>query len=126
MVILLVEDNQFNRDMLARRLKRAGFTLATATNGLEALIAVDQHQPDLIVMDMEMPELDGWDTTAYLKSLPITRHIPIIALTGHASEDACQRCFKAGCDAFMTKPCDFAMLLSTIAALVPHKGLPPP
>ena len=101
--ILLVEDNEMNRDMLSRRLERKGYTVAIAVDGLQGVEMATADPPALILMDMSLPVLDGWEATRRLKADERTKHIPVVALTGHAlsqSEGA-----KIGCDAFVIKPC---------------------
>ncbi len=111
--ILLVEDNEMNRDMLSRRLQRKGFEVITAVNGQEAIDATKAISPDLILMDMEIPIIDGWAATREIKAT-ISATIPIIALTAHVLADDREKAMAAGCNAYATKPVDFASLLSTI------------
>ncbi|HVW84255.1 MAG TPA: response regulator, partial [Bryobacteraceae bacterium] len=106
--ILLVEDNEFNRDMLSRRLQRKGFTVSIAEDGARGVELVRSGHPDLVLMDMDLPVMDGWEATRRLKSDPATRAIPIIALTAHAMQSDCERAWQAGCDDFATKPIEFA------------------
>ena len=116
--ILLVEDNELNRDMLSRRLLRQGFEVAVAADGREGVDMARSTPPDLILMDMSLPILSGWDAARQLKSEEATRSIPIIALTAHAmsgDEDAARQ---AGCDDFDTKPIELPRLLGKIRALV--------
>ena len=112
--VLLVEDNDINRDMLTRRLTRAGFTVMTATDGASALDAMREHQPGLVLMDMTLPVLSGWEATEKAKSDPSVAAIPIIALTAHAMAADRERAMKAGCSDYETKPIDFPALLSKI------------
>jgi CheY-like chemotaxis protein len=112
--ILLVEDNDMNRDMLSRRLSRVGFKIIVAVNGLEALEQTMEENPDLILMDMSLPELDGWETTRRLKGDKSTQHIPIIALTAHALKSDRQGALEAGCNDFDIKPIDFPRLMEKI------------
>jgi len=112
--ILLVEDNEFNRDMLSRRLQRRGFEVAIAEDGEQGIAAAQQGNPDLILMDMDLPVVDGWEATRRLKSDSATRSVPIIALTAHAMQSDCDRAYRAGCDDFATKPIEFAILLDKI------------
>lgn len=112
--ILLVEDNELNRDMLTRRLRRAGFSVVTAVNGQEGVSNARQQQPDLILMDMSLPVLDGWEASRRLKGDDATQAIPIIALTAHAMTGDRQQALQAGCDDYDTKPIDFRRLLSKI------------
>jgi CheY-like chemotaxis protein len=115
--ILLVEDNELNRDMLSRRLSRHGHTVVMATDGQQALDLAHRERPDVVLMDMGLPVLDGWEATRRLRADPAIRHLPIIALTAHAMDGDRARVLAAGCDDFATKPVDFARLLGLIAAL---------
>lgn len=116
--ILLVEDNEINREMLSRRLVRRGFELTIAINGLEAIDQATTQQPDIILMDMSLPILDGWEAARQLKAMPETQHIPVIALTAHAMAGDREKCFAAGCDEYDIKPVDLPRLLSKIEALL--------
>jgi len=116
--ILLVEDNERNRDMLSRRLQRKGYTVACAVDGAQGVAQARSTRPDLILMDMSLPVLDGWEATRQLKADPATRHIPIVALTAHAMASDEQQALEAGCDDFDTKPVDLARLLGKINALL--------
>jgi CheY-like chemotaxis protein len=116
--ILLVEDNEMNRDMLSRRLGRRGFAVSIATDGLQGLTATREWSPDLILMDLSLPGIDGWEATRRLKADPMTRSIPIIALTAHAMAGDRERAFDAGCDDYDMKPIDFARLLTKIEAIL--------
>lgn len=120
--ILLVEDNEMNRDMLERQLVRNGYEVTTAINGLDALLYVREDQPDLILMDLTLPIIDGLGATRRLKSNPSTRYIPIIILTAHALNSDRENALNAGCDDFDTKPMDFKRLLVKIEALLPEIG----
>ena len=115
--ILLVEDNPENRDMLTRRLIRRGHTVSSAMNGEEALAAVQADRPELVLMDLSLPVMDGWEATRRLKADPATRAIPVIALTAHAMAGDRQRAIEAGADDYDTKPVDLERLLGKIAAL---------
>lgn len=119
MKILLVEDNEMNRDMLSRRLIRRGHDIVFAEDGAKAVQMALSAQPQLILMDMGLPVLDGWEATARIKAHPETRTIPIIALTAHAMAPDRARALEAGCDDFDTKPVDIQRLLGKIDALVP-------
>jgi len=112
--ILLVEDNELNRDMLSRRLKRRDYDVEMAVDGQEGVDLTRSLMPDLVLMDMSLPIIDGWTATGILKSDATTRHIPIIALTAHAMEGERQKCLDAGCDDFDTKPIEFKRLLEKI------------
>jgi CheY-like chemotaxis protein len=114
--LLLVEDNEMNRDMLSRRLERKGYTLVIAVDGQEGLEKARAEAPDLILMDMSLPVLDGWEATRQLKAAPETKAIPIIALTAHAMASDEQKAREAGCDDFDTKPIELPRLLDKIAA----------
>ncbi len=112
--VLLVEDNDINRDMLTRRLTRAGLTVITAADGISALWMMREHQPGVVLMDMTLPILDGWEATQKAKKDPIIADIPIIALTAHAMAADEERAINAGCSEYETKPIDFPALLAKI------------
>jgi CheY-like chemotaxis protein len=116
--ILLVEDNEMNRDMLSRRLERKGFQVVFATDGVEGVGMAGTEQPDLILMDMNMPVLDGWEASRRIKTNPLTTAIPIIALTAHAMAGDREKTLAAGCDDYDTKPVEFQRLLEKITALL--------
>ena len=116
--LLLVEDNEMNRDMLTRRLQRKGYEILAAEDGQAGIEAAQTQAPDLILMDMSLPVLDGWEATRRLKAAEATRHIPIIALTAHALESDRQQALAAGCDAFETKPVELPSLLEKIGQLL--------
>lgn len=118
MKILLVEDNEDNRDMLARRLLRRGFEVVTAVDGLQGIALAASEAPDAILMDMSLPELDGWEASRRLKDAPATRETPIIALTAHAISGDRERALAAGCDEYETKPIDLVRLIGKIETLV--------
>ncbi len=120
--ILLVEDNEMNRDMLTRRLERRGFETLVAVDGEEGLRLARTGQPDLILMDMSLPALDGWEATKRLKNAPDTAHIPIVALTAHAMSGDRERALAAGCDDYDTKPVEFPRLMEKIDALLTATG----
>jgi two-component system cell cycle response regulator DivK len=115
-MILLVEDNEMNRDMLSRRLTRKGFRVITAEDGKQGVDLAMQERPDLILMDMSLPVLDGWGATRMLKSSPETKDIPVIALTAHAMAGDEEEAYQAGCDDFDTKPVVIDRLLGKIQA----------
>jgi two-component system cell cycle response regulator DivK len=117
MKILLVEDNEMNRDMLSRRLSRIGHTVAVAVDGQQAIEAAVSQKPDVILMDMSLPVLDGWEATRRLKAAAETKAIPVIALTAHAMPGDQERALEAGCDDYDTKPIEFARLLEKIDRL---------
>jgi CheY-like chemotaxis protein len=116
--ILLVEDNEMNRDMLTRRLEKRGYTIAIAVDGGAGVALAKSELPDLILMDMSLPVLDGWDATKQVKADPATKGIPIIALTAHAMEGDRQKALAAGCDDFDTKPVELNRLLLKIEELL--------
>ena len=116
--ILLVEDNEMNRDMLARRLARKGFEVAVAADGEEGVAMARADVPDLILMDMSLPVLDGWEATRRLKADKATMATPVIALTAHAMAGDKERALEAGCDDYDTKPIDLPGLLTKIEALL--------
>jgi two-component system cell cycle response regulator DivK len=116
--ILLVEDNEMNRDMLSRRLERKGFRVLAAHDGGQGYAMAKSDAPDLILMDMSLPVMNGWDLTRLLKSEAATRHIPIIALTAHALATDRAKAFEAGCDDYDTKPVDFGRLQGKISSLL--------
>jgi CheY-like chemotaxis protein len=116
--LLLVEDNELNRDMLARRLEKRGYKLVIATDGLMGIDLARKEIPDLILMDMSLPGLDGWQASRQLKSDNATAHIPIIALTAHAMAEDREKAMAAGCDEYETKPVDLTSLLGKVEALL--------
>ena len=122
--ILLVEDNEMNRDMLSRRLERKGHSVSIAVDGAGGLDKARSDTPDLILMDMSLPGINGWEATRRLKADATTRHIPIIALTAHAMVSDEQMAREAGCDDFDTKPIDLPRLLDKIQALLEPKPGP--
>lgn len=121
--ILLVEDNQMNRDMLSRRLRRKGFEVLLATDGQEGITLARSGAPDLILMDMSLPTMDGWTAARLLKSDTDTRNIPIIALTAHAMRGDRDKALDAGCDEYETKPVNLARLLGKIESLTKTPSL---
>ena len=125
--ILLVEDNEMNRDMLSRRLQRLGYDVSIACDGLEGLAMARQAPADLILMDMSLPGMDGWEVTRHLKAEAATRSVPVIALTAHAMVTDREQAMAAGCDDYDTKPVELARLLTKIEALLsrPVDGLDP-
>jgi two-component system cell cycle response regulator DivK len=123
--ILVVEDNELNRDMLTRRLARKGFETIAAVDGQQGLELAHSAQPDLILMDMSLPVLDGWEATRQIKADPATRSIPVIALTAHAMAGDRQRALDAGCDDYDTKPVEFTSLIAKIEAMLAKPSLRP-
>jgi CheY-like chemotaxis protein len=116
--ILLVEDNELNRDMLSRRLIRSGHQVGFALDGQQAIAMARAEQPDIVLMDMGLPVLDGWQVTRRLRADPETAHLRIIALTSHAMSGDREQALAAGCDDYDTKPIDLPRLLGKIAALL--------
>jgi CheY-like chemotaxis protein len=116
--ILLVEDNEMNRDMLSRRLAKRGYEVVIAVEGEQGVALAHSSSPDLVLMDMSLPVLDGWEATRRLKGDPATRDIPIIALTAHAMAGDREKASAAGCDDFDTKPVELPRLLSKIEGLL--------
>ena len=116
--ILLVEDNEMNRDMLSRRLTRNGFDIVIAVNGQQGVELASSETPDLILMDMSLPVLDGWEATRQLKANGATAKIPVIALTAHAMVQDKEKALAAGCDDFDTKPVELPRLLEKINSLL--------
>jgi CheY-like chemotaxis protein len=116
--ILLVEDNELNRDMLSRRLARKGYEVVLAGDGAEGVAAATAGRPDLVLMDMSLPVLDGWEATRLLKAAPETRPIPVIALTAHAMSSDREKALEAGCDDYDTKPVELPRLLGKIERLL--------
>jgi CheY-like chemotaxis protein len=121
--ILLVEDNELNRDMLSRRLIRRGYSVITAHDGEQGYAMGRSESPDLILMDVGLPKMDGWQVTRLLKSSFETRHIPIIALTAHALLTDREKAREVGCDDYDTKPVEFERLLQKIESLLVVKGV---
>jgi len=116
--ILVVEDNEMNRDMLTRRLQKRGYEVGTAADGEEALTMASSECPDLILMDLSLPLVDGWEVTRRIKQTPEIAAIPIIAITAHAMRGDREKALEAGCDDYETKPIDFHRLLGKIKALL--------
>lgn len=117
--ILIVEDNELNRDMLSRRLALRGFAISIAVDGVQAVDKARAETPDLILMDISLPEIDGWEATRRIKADPATRAIPVIVLTAHAMAGDRERSLDAGCDDFDTKPVEMERLLGKINDLLP-------
>src|SRR5687768_14964011 len=116
--ILLVEDNEMNRDMLSRRLERKGYQVVLAVDGQAGVEMALSEAPDLVLMDMSLPVLDGWEATRRIKAQPGTRHIPVIALTAHAMSSDREKALEAGCDEYDTKPIELPRLLGKMEALL--------
>src|SRR5213595_2450636 len=123
--IMVVEDNEENRDALQRRLQRRGFEVVLAENGVVAVERAKSDLPDLILMDMNMPELDGWEATRQIKAAESTRDMPVIALTAHAMSKERDRALQAGCADYHTKPVDLHKLLSQIEAILQGRAAQP-
>lgn len=122
--ILLVEDNEMNRDMLSRRLQKRGFDVVVALDGEQGVEAARSEAPALILMDMSLPGVDGWEATRRIKAGPATRGIPVIALTAHAMAGDRDKALEAGCDDFDTKPIELGRLLAKIEALLGRSAAP--
>ena len=122
--ILLVEDNELNRDMLSRRLQRKGYDVMIAMDGEAGVTMAASERPDLILMDMSLPVLDGWEATRRLKGMQETAAIPVIALTAHVMAGDRDKAFEAGCDDFDAKPIDFERLLGKMQALLKKQEKP--
>jgi two-component system, cell cycle response regulator DivK len=120
--ILLVEDNEMNRDMLSRRLVRNGYEVCLAMDGQQGADMALSERPDLILMDMSLPVIDGWEATRRIKANDATRRIPVIALTAHAMAGDREKAMEVGCDDYDTKPVELARLLGKIAALLAPKA----
>jgi two-component system cell cycle response regulator DivK len=121
--ILLVEDNEMNRDMLRRRLERRGFDVVLASDGREGILAAKIQSPDLILMDLSLPEIDGWEATRILKATPDVAEIPVLVVTAHATVSDRERALEAGCDDFETKPVIFDHLLKKMEHLLDRKAV---
>lgn len=115
--ILIVEDNEMNRDMLSRRLERRGFTVVMAVDGAEGVAMSKTELPDIILMDMSLPIMNGWEATRAVKADSLTAHIPVIALTAHSMPGDREKAVEAGCDDYDTKPVDLPRLLAKMAAV---------
>ena len=120
--ILMVEDNEENRDALGRRLQRRGFEVLMAFDGVQGVAMAKAERPDLILMDMNMPELDGWEATRQIKADPATAAVPVIGLTAHAMTGDRERAIAAGCTDYHTKPVEFPRLLGQIEAILSGGG----
>ena len=120
--VLIVEDNEMNRDMLSRRLERRGFTVVMAVDGAEGVAMSKTEHPDIVLMDMSLPVMNGWEATRAIKADSATATMPVIALTAHSMPGDREKAMEAGCDDYDTKPVDLARLLAKMAAL----GVPEP
>jgi len=119
--ILLVEDNDMNRDMLSRRLQRKGHEVLMAADGMQAILMAESEAPDLILLDMSLPVIDGWEAARRLKASPATARVPIVALTAHAMAGDREKALAAGCDDYDTKPVNLPRLLEKIRAALPQE-----
>jgi CheY-like chemotaxis protein len=117
--LLLVEDNEMNRDMLSRRLLRRGYQVAIAVDGAQGLAMAQSEKPDLVLMDMSLPVMDGWEATRRIKASADTKHLPVIGLTAHAMAGDREKALEAGCDDYDTKPIELERLVGKIEALLP-------
>ena len=124
--ILLVEDNEMNRDMLSRRLERRGYTVVMAVDGQQGVDMATSEQPDLILLDMSLPVIDGWEAARRIKGDDQTKEIPLIALTAHAMAGDREKTLAAGCDDYDTKPVELPRLLGKIQTLLEKRGIAPP
>ena len=115
--VLIVEDNEMNRDMLSRRLERRGFTVVIAIDGAQGVAMSKTELPDIVLMDMSLPVMNGWEATRAIKADPTTRHMPVIALTAHSMPGDREKAMAAGCDDYDTKPVELPRLLEKMAAL---------
>jgi two-component system, cell cycle response regulator DivK len=123
--VLIVEDNEMNRDMLSRRLQRAGFEVVTAADGEEGIRVAQAQTPDIILMDMSLPVMDGWEATRRLKSITATRQIPIVALSAHAMAGDREKALSAGCDDYDVKPVELRRLVGKMCALLKTRAAAP-
>lgn len=124
--ILLVEDNEMNRDMLSRRLERRGYQVVMAVDGAQGLAMTRSEAPDIVLMDMSLPVMDGWEATRQIKADEAIKHIPVVGLTAHAMAEDKAKCLAAGCDDYDTKPIELQRLLGKIQANLEKKGAAPP
>lgn len=120
--ILLVEDDDLNRDMLSRRLQRRGHQVLLAADGMQAILMAESETPDLVVLDMTLPVIDGWEAARRLKASPTTARVPLLALTAHAMAGDREKALDAGCDDYDTKPIDFPQLLRKVEALLQRRS----
>ncbi len=124
--VLLVEDNEMNRDMLSRRLTKRGYSVVMAIDGQQGVDLAVSEKPDIILLDMSLPVVDGWDAAQKIKANPVSAGVPLIALTAHAMASDKERALSAGCDDFDTKPVELPRLLGKIESLLKAKGIAPP
>jgi CheY-like chemotaxis protein len=118
--ILLVEDNEMNRDMLSRRLMRRGYEVAVAVDGAQGVAMARSEKPDLVLMDLSLPGIDGWEATRRIKAGADTKHLPVIGLTAHAMAGDREKALEAGCDDYDTKPIELERLIGKIESLLPN------
>jgi two-component system, cell cycle response regulator DivK len=118
--LLLVEDNEMNRDMLSRRLIRRGYQVAIAVDGAQGVAMAQSEKPDLVLMDLSLPGIDGWEATRRIKASADTKHLPVIGLTAHAMAGDREKALDAGCDDYDTKPIEFERLIGKIESLLPN------
>ena len=124
--VLLIEDNEMNRDMLSRRLTKRGYSVVMAIDGQQGIDMAVSEKPDLILLDMSLPVVDGWDAAKQIKGNDASKGVPLIALTAHAMASDKERALSAGCDDFDTKPVDLPRLLGKMETLLKAKGIAPP
>jgi two-component system cell cycle response regulator DivK len=124
--VLLVEDNEMNRDMLSRRLMKRGYEVVMAIDGQQGIDLAASEKPDLILLDMSLPVVDGWEAAQKIKANPASQNVPLVALTAHAMASDRERALSAGCDDFDTKPVELPRLLGKMEALLKAKGVTPP
>jgi CheY-like chemotaxis protein len=124
--VLLVEDNEMNRDMLSRRLVKRGYEIVMAVDGQQGVDMAVSEKPDIILLDMSLPVVDGWDAAKQMKANPASAGVPLIALTAHAMASDKERALSAGCDDFDTKPVELPRLLGKMEVLLKAKGITPP
>jgi len=124
--VLLVEDNEMNRDMLSRRLTKRGYTVAMAIDGQQGIDMAVSEKPDIILLDMSLPVVDGWEAAQKIKANPASQKVPLIALTAHAMASDRERALSAGCDDFDTKPVELPRLLGKMETLLKARGVAPP
>jgi CheY-like chemotaxis protein len=124
--LLLVEDNEMNRDMLSRRLTRRGYQVAIAVDGAQGIAMAQSERPDLVLMDLSLPGIDGWEATRRIKAGADTKHLPVIGLTAHAMAGDREKALEAGCDDYDTKPIELERLIGKIQSLLPNGAKAPP
>ncbi len=124
--VLLVEDNEMNRDMLSRRLTKRGYTVSMAVDGQQGIDMAVSEKPDIILLDMSLPVVDGWEAAQKMKANPASQRVPLIALTAHAMASDREKALSAGCDDIDTKPVELPRLLGKIEALLKARGVAPP